>query len=1049
MSRRYIDSIKDLIEKEAGERAKDQKITIEFIAGTLKKIGPKIRVLEEVIWEVPAVADQTLESLFETAKREYISIHPIKIDQASSLTKAGFETWLTPARESRTTWNYTDRYLAYLAQEGRPKKVVLETRRSSKDIIGKLGDAESSSAFFVKGLVVGEVQSGKTANFNAVINRSIDCGYRLVIVLSGIMEDLRRQTQDRIELEVVGEGELPDSGQIGIKGVGEIIRFGMQGEKSIQQIESVTSLDTDFSSGLSKGGPALNSPKILVCKKNVSVLRNMINWLRDNLQSDDDLISVPLLILDDEADNASLNNEGKKGREYASKVNGHIRAILAMFQKKSYLGYTASPFANVLQDRNDPAETRWVVKKKSKDGGEEERPFKQVDNLFPDDFIVLLESPTNYIGAKQIFETISEIPKLPVVSPVKDHVDEFPTRLLKADGSPVMDFPTKEDWIDRIGPFDSYLGFQNHAEYRKNTRASKREDGFPQSLPKSLKEAILSFILGIAIRESRKPSQRNSSLYQPHNTMLVHISRFTTWQNSTVDLIQEYMSQVKTRVENEKPDADGSIFLELEDVWNRYFADIVTNVRDCLSEGYEDGFMAPIVFEAARRFIPTASEEIEVLGINSVTGQKLVYSKKRPRKIVAVGGNRLSRGFTVEGLTINYFVRTTNYSDTLLQMGRWFGYRPGYIDCCRIFTTRDSIEKFNSTTRCIEELEIEFKKMQDQGKSPNSFLLKVRKHPGVLKITRPSILKNTITVKWSYQDQLEMTTKFSVKKEKIEGVWNSFTSKVAPLFGPLESSDAPFFTTELKGADFLNFLKIENNFDPTTLKAMIRFIELCQSDGKLADWTIAVKRFGASEREILVGESKLPDKTGMVIRNGPSEASQHRSLFLEDQVFRATGSSANIVSSPLDLAIVLTEHEIEEAERQFREERMARLIAEGLSKEDAAKDAQKTKVPERAYRERIPEHKGVLIIYLFDSRYSFNQLGKNKSDEEFRNFVEEGDYDLAIPIVGYAIGFPPIEDDPGGIYAHGDYDLDEDEAGDDGTETDDTSVPDDEVAAQS
>jgi hypothetical protein len=1041
VSRQYIDMIRSLIEREATEHAKEGKVTLEFITGTLEKIEPKIRLFEQTILEVPPIDKQTFASFFDTASKEYLSTHPIKIDEADSLTRKGFKTWLTAERENKTTWSYTDRYLNYLELKDRPKTVIGETQRSSRDIVGKLGDPQSSSAFFVKGLVVGEVQSGKTANFNAVINRSIDSGYQLIIVLSGIMEDLREQTQDRIELEVVGDGTLTDGGQ-GAKGVGEIIRFGMQGDDSVQQIESVTSNSSDFSQALLQAGAALNSPKILICKKNVSVLRNLINWLGDLLPGEDDLHSMPLLILDDEADNASLNNEGAKGREYASKTNGHIRAILAMFQRKSYLGYTASPFANVLQDRNDPAVAKWPVM--SADG---EREFRQVDNLFPDDFIVLLKSPTNYVGAKQIFETIGAIPKLPVVDEVDDNVSEFPTRLRKDDGSPVISIPTNEDWNNLFGPYGAYQDFENHAEYRRNTRASKRDDNFPVSLPRSLRQAILCFILGIAVRESRKPNQRNSKLYQPHNTMLVHVSRFTTWQNTTADLIRDYMSEVKARVENDKPDEHGSIYLEFESVWNTHFADIVANIGDYVAEGYEDGFMTPIVFEAAKKFIPTATEGIDILAINSNTGDKLVYSDKKPKKIIAVGGNRLSRGFTVEGLTINYFVRTTNYSDTLLQMGRWFGYRPGYLDCCRIFTTRESIEKFNSTTRCVEELETEFKKMHDLGKSPSSFVIRVRKHPGVLKITRPSILKNTTTVKWSYQDKLEMTTRFDVSREKIEAVWRAFTSEVAPLFVSAGDDDEQFYKTEITGDAFLDFLRIENNFEETTREAMIAFVGLCQLEKKLTDWTIAVRRTGASRREILPEVSKLPGRTGMVVRNGPSEKHQElRNLFTKERLFRASGKSANIVSSPRDLAVTLTDPEITDAEKQFVDKRIERLMAQGCSRQEAEEQARKTTIPESVYRERVPEHRGVLIIYLCDSRHAFNQV-EGEPDKDFDDLVETGGYDLDIPIVGYAIGFPPIEKDPGVIYAHGDYDLDEDEAGDDGTESDDLLVPDDEDTA--
>jgi hypothetical protein len=1051
MSRKYIDDIKKLIEHEANQCAVDERVTLDFISSTYDAIKKKIRVMEEVIWAIPKIDEETLLSFFEIAKKEYLSTHPIKMEASSSLTKPGFRTWLTPQRKEKIDWNYTDRYLQFLDLAGRSEGVIRETSQSSMNIAEKLGDPISDSAFFTKGLVVGEVQSGKTANFNALINRAFDCGYQLVIVLSGITEDLREQTQDRLELEVVGEGRLSDSDSDldGIKGVGELIRFGNQGVENIQQIESITSTSTDFTKGVLETKPALNSPKILVCKKNVAILRNLINWLADSRNGEDGRHSVPLLIIDDEADNASLNNEGAKGREYASKINGHIRAILSMFHKKSYLGYTASPFANVLQDRNDPADNRWPVM--SDDG---ERKFEQVDNLFPEDFIVLLESASNYIGAKQIFETISDAPKLPVVSATSDHEVEFPSRVLKTDSSPVVNFPTQNGWNDWVAQHGSYLGFSDWGQYKKNTRASRRDDNFPQMLPKSMREAILCFILSTAVRESRKSVQRGSSIYQPHNTMLVHISRFTTWQNKTSSLIDEYLKSVKSRVENDSQTGDGSIFIEFEDLWNQYFSNIITNIKEYLPERYDDGFMTPIIFKAVSRFIPIATEGIDILAINSVKGHKLKYKKSNPRKIIAVGGNRLSRGFTIEGLTINYFVRTTNYSDTLLQMGRWFGYRPGYLDCCRIFTTRDSIEKFNSTTRCIEELEHEFKKMRDLGKSPNNFLLRVRKHPGVLQITRPSILKKTATVKWSYQDQLEMTTKFDVRRNKIENVWEAFKSEISPIFSGPSSGvhDDSFFRAELRGEKFLDFLKIENNFDEITLDTMRRFIELCQDKKKLINWTIAVKRTGKSNQVLGPEFTGLPDKTKLTIRNGPSKKSNpdHRDLFLKKHTFRASGGSANIVSSNKDLAITLSDQEIVEAEREFRDQRKNGLMRDGMSEEEAIRESQRMPktIPERVYREKISEQNGVLIIYLFDSNHSFNQVKKKGEDRdsEFDDYVEVGKYDLSVPIVGYAIGFPPIKDDPGGSYVHGDYDLQSDEGSEDDIdpEGDDFLVPDDE-----
>jgi hypothetical protein len=560
-----------------------------------------------------------------------------------------------------------------------------------------------------------------------------------------------------------------------------------------------------------------------VCKKNVSVLKNLIIWLHNSLEEGKEKHNIPLLIIDDEADNASLNNMGSKGRNYASKTNGHIRAILELFHVKSYIGYTATPFANVLQDRNEYPENDWEIKYKFK-GEDVEKQLKRVDNIFPDDYIELLEPPSNYVGAKQIFETITPIDnqtddneKIPLVAPaVDDYIENFPSRLYENDEGELIgieNIRSRSEWDDKYG-FEGYLDFDTYSNYRRETWAPRKDDNFPKELPESLKTAVKCFIIALAIRETRIPEMVNSALYQPHNTMLVHISRFTFWQNTTKKLIEEYVNEIISKINNDKPYSPTSIYAEFKKLWygNYGFAHIVENIKSYLPKGYEDEFMSPLVFDSLIPVFISAVKGIEVKAINSFTKDSLEYPKNSRKKIIAIGGNRLSRGFTLEGLTINYFIRVTNYSDALLQMGRWFGYRPGYLDCCKIFTTHDSLDKFNSTTKCIEELETEFIKMEEQGKTPENFILRVKKHPGTLKITRPSILKNAKEVKWSYQDQLEMTTQLKVNKKSITDIWNNFKNNIAPKFNKKTSgNDIIMYSTNAQ--DVIDILKNKpNNF---------------------------------------------------------------------------------------------------------------------------------------------------------------------------------------------------------------------------------------------
>ncbi len=791
MENRYIDIIIKIIASKAKEYSQNNSLSPTYFLNLLPEIQDSIIAVIKV-YGYPEIDEVTLKNYFETARNQYLSVNPIDIDPSNSLTKKGFRTWLTAERkeELKNSWNYSDRYFTLLEKAGRSEKVIDETKKTSLEILEKMGDPKSREEFYVKGLVVGSVQAGKTQNFNAVINRAIDSGYGLIIVLAGLMEDLRNQTQLRIENDVIGEGLDIDTDTLVKKGVGAIRRFGNMGDSSITQVISITSAKSDFKKSLLDADFSLNHTNILVCKNNVSVLRNLIVWLHDYLEENKDQHDIPLLILDDEADNASLNNEGKRGREYASKTNGHIRALLALFKRKTYLGYTATPFANILADRNDAPENNWIVKYKVR-GQAEEKALQRVDNLFPDDFIVLLNPPTNYVGAKQIFETTEPIDnkaelKIPLVEIVDDNIEHFPDKVYSpANGElvGVQKIKSQNDWNEKIGQFNSYLDFADYREYRRQTRSSRTGDGFPRKLPDSIKESVLCFILSIAIRESRKPAMVNSTMFNPHNSMLIHISRYTLWQNSLKKLIDDYIRDIQGSLQLDDPTNTSSIFATFERIWFKYYSKIIENVSDYLPKGYDDEFLKPISFETIKNnFLTDAIKGIEVKAVNSSTGDKLVYPRNTPKKYIAIGGNRLSRGFTLEGLSINYFVRSTDYSDALLQMGRWFGYRPGYLDCCKLFITRDSMEKYDLVTRTIEELETEFKKMEEKDKTPANFILRVKKHPGALKITRPSILRDTLEVNWSYQDSLEQSTNFEIEKKKIEAVWTQFKNNIVAKY---------------------------------------------------------------------------------------------------------------------------------------------------------------------------------------------------------------------------------------------------------------------------
>ena len=1048
MENRYIDIIIKIIASKAKEYSQNHSLSPSYFLNLLPEIQDSIIAVIKV-YGYPEIDEVTLKNYFETAKNQYLSVNPIDIDPSNSLTKNGFRTWLTAERkeELKNSWNYSDRYFTLLEKAGRSEKVINETKKTSLEILEKMGDPKSREEFYVKGLVVGSVQAGKTQNFNAVINRAIDSGYGLIIVLAGLMEDLRNQTQLRIENDVIGEGLDIDTDTLVKKGVGAIRRFGNMGDSSVTQVISITSAKSDFKKSLLDADFSLNHTNILVCKNNVSVLRNLIVWLHDYLEENKDQHDIPLLILDDEADNASLNNEGKRGREYASKTNGHIRALLALFKRKTYLGYTATPFANILADRNDAPENNWIVKYKVR-GQAEEKALQRVDNLFPDDFIVLLNPPTNYVGAKQIFETTKPIDnkaelKIPLVELVADNIEHFPDKVYSPSNGElvgVLKIKNQNHWNEIIGQFNSYLDFADYGEYRRQTRSSRTGDGFPRRLPDSIKESILCFILTISIRESRKPAMVNSTMFNPHNSMLIHISRYTQWQNSLKDLIDVYIRDLQSSLQLDDPSNPSSIFATFERIWFKYYSTIIEHVSDYLPKGYDDEFLKPISFETIKNnFLTDAIKGIEVKAVNSLTGDKLVYPRNTPKKYIAIGGNRLSRGFTLEGLSINYFVRSTDYSDALLQMGRWFGYRPGYLDCCKLFITRDSMEKYDLVTRTIEELESEFRIMEEKNRTPANFILRVKKHPGALKITRPAILRDTLEVNWSYQDTLEQSTNFDIRKEKIEAVWKQFKTNIAGKYKfeikkKENGTDAGFLTAQTDIAGILEILKQENNFRNETCDSIIKFIERCQEVNKLTKWTIAIKTTGrAKENEgkgkLRKEESNLDIDITMTIRRGPSSddgVKYFREKFVNDKIFGASGKSANLISAGLDLSILLTETQIKAAEKEFIDNRRKYYQEKypEWTEKQVNKKAEEVNIPERVYREKMSDQEGLLLIYIMDTHYVFRQ---DSGDAELKEMVEREGIDLNIPLIGYAIGFPPIEPDPGGLYVHGNYGFEEEE----------------------
>ena len=967
-----IDIILNLLNKES-ENYKinnDGVFDLDFYnIVNVDKVEKGTKVISEAYGE--AFSTELFENSLLAAINRHKATTPVTI-QESSVLSINSNKWLTESRQNEIGWNskdvntYRERYFAYLKKIGRNDNIINEARRSTLNIIESLGNPLGKDGFYKKGMVVGSVQSGKTTNFNGVINTAIDAGYKMVIVLSGIMEDLRVQTQARIEKEVIGP--------LGAGGKG--IGVGLDYPFHNKSISSLTSLGSDFNISMFDASFQLYNDNILVVKKNVHILKNILFWLKEYVSDEHPKIDIPLLIIDDECDNASLNNLGHKGAEYATKTNAEIRAILAMFSKKSYLGYTATPFANVFQDRNEVPSTELTLQNRKEDYN-----FKLVDNLFPDDFIEMLQPPSNYVGIKHFFDTrnndIKKIESLiarPVDLDDPAYYYSIPPRFHKDSDEPTT-------------------------SKRQGTRAAKSTDYYPNienGIPKSLKEAIHCFVLSIAIRESRKDLLKNSPFYQRHHTMLVHVSLFGQWQNRLKELVEEFVSKLTNNLNHDSLDAH--VFQEFERVWVKHFEYIVNNIKSELPSDYIDEYLSPKEFDKdIKPLLIKAIENIEVVAINSYTNTNLDY-KNEDKKYIAIGGNRLSRGFTLEGLTINYFLRKANTADTLMQMGRWFGYRIGYLDCCKLFTISENIDKFNEASKIIEDLEDKFKYLAGlPGRTPSDFTLWVQNNPDVIKLTRGNFLKGLSTKSLSFEDTVQQSTQFLIDKKSISTAYTAFEDKFFKTEWRKDENHPNYIIHDTDQSGLMDFINLPNvmlNFNVLGLK---EYLEACSHSNKLRNWRIAINASkGNSGGEIRLENKNQVYSFNKVKRSGPSignnkdKPSLSYNSLVDKNIFKARSST---IISPDDFSLWFTTSEKIKIKQKYRDKNKGKTV------------------PDREYRRHMDDSQGLLVIYLMDLDKVFNvennDYGNNKSLSDYA--TDKGidvDFQSKVPLIGYALGFP-------------------------------------------
>ncbi|TGR23335.1 MULTISPECIES: Z1 domain-containing protein [unclassified Mesorhizobium] len=840
--------------------------------------------------------------------------------------------WLDAERKKG--WTYWRRYSEYM--ETRIPWTALDALDVATDeVLSQLEDPRREGAWDRRGLVVGHVQSGKTGNYTGLICKAADAGYKIIIVLAGLHNNLRAQTQIRLDEGFLGFATIADADELPAVGVGLI-----DSDTSVRPNAATNRSDKgDFNTSVAAkmNVSPEQRPWLFVVKKNKTVLERLLHWIRNRVVNHVDpetghklVTNLPLLVIDDESDHGSVDTGedvvdefGNPDLEHQPKtINRLIRSVLHHFSRKAYVGYTATPFANIfIHDRGETQE--------------------HGPDLFPAAFITNLAAPSNYVGPGRVFGSASSTAHdLPLVRPLAD--DDF------------------QSWMPQ--------GHKNG--YRPRWKGEDR-------IPDSLAEAIRCFVYACAVRKLRGQGSR-------HSSMLIHVTRFTSVQNVVVSQVAEYVRDLKGRYTRDIDLAalEASMGLEYETV----FVPEMQRIRSALVEGE---ILNDFDWIDVRAVLPDILSDIRVREINGTAKDALDYAENEGTglKVIAIGGDKLARGLTLEGLCTSYFLRTARMYDTLMQMGRWFGYRDGYLDVCRLYTSTEMVEWFGHIADAAEELRQEFDNMVAAGATPKQFGLRVKSH-SVLTVTSRAKMRNARAMQLTYSGDLLQTIVFPNRKDDIAANFRA-TDRFIKALGPSLDLNQQHFAQgqrwngrlwrDVPALSVISFLR-EYRTHPASFRIMspliADFIEEMNKDRELTRWTVALigKDSGPDDKHRSVGGCSV----NMLQRKRTTEHSDRYSI--------------KTLISPRDQAIDLTETEwtaaLELSRKTWRNDtdrnegrdppseprgpQIRRILGEGV------KDAG---VPHRRDR-------GLLMLYLLDPA----EAGETLADAD--------------PVVAWAISFP-------------------------------------------
>lgn len=882
-------------------------------------------ITNEIILEVIETVANTLSTIGEINKEELfqILVSDFSIGEgAISVLNEKNEPWLDEFKPS-INWELWHRYSLFMKKND-PSFPINDLDKFTDKILDNCANPNKSGSWDKRGMVVGHVQSGKTSNFIGLINKATDAGYKVIIILAGTISSLRIQTQERVDEGFVGRSS--SNAEQNIIGVGQYSADKKIYPLTTTYYQNGDKGDFNIASANKFNYPIGESPVVFVIKKNSSILTNLIHWLSGNenvkeVNGQLKLLGIPALIIDDEADAASVNTT--KDIDKVKAINKLIRTLLNLFDQKTFIGYTATPYANLFINQEFNEELTTKIKN---------RTFHIGEDLFPRDFIINLKAPKNYIGASKVFgyedpvTTISNEP-LPIFRTINDFDPPFFQKINK----------------DNVGTLPTYI-------------------------PKSLYQAIQSFILVCAIRRLR--NQENK-----HNSMLVHVALYTKWIDRVAYLVNDVLTEYKNKIDGN----DLEFILELKALYISDFIPTTDIIKENLD--YIDNSIVHHKWEDIFSELKSAVSKIKVRAVHSVKTlgnleydgiEELDYNRYKSNgfSVIAVGGSRLSRGITLQGLSVSYYLRTTKMYDSLMQMGRWFGYRPGYIDLCRLFTTNEIFEWFNHITMATEEMRNDFDEMTITHQRPIDFRLKVRNHPGALTITSLSKMYWSREITVSLSGINRQTYSLSKDLKIIKNNFNVFKDLIQSIGFP--DSNNIKYTTEGRLSyllylnqnieyicDFIDNYKIEQ---PSINNSTITdYIKAQSKANSIKEWNIGI--ISNSNKEILI-----EGKNGKIKVNV-------KEYDLEFKGKKITiGCNLRSDSNPQNSKVYTIKKNQIDSPRD-------RIIDLEIGTEILNSKLQRAK-----------EKKGLLLIYSLDERGTSN-------------------VNFGIPIIGYSLHFPIIENE--------------------------------------